>query len=115
MALRPGGKIGRNRVSIILAGGATSMQKFPVVYRDQISQEVGQTPDEYLPMFLQIVRSLRQSVALRPVKESFCQGWEEVRAGETLPISDFFQESPLAREELDLSRDKSPIRSNTAL
>jgi hypothetical protein len=66
------------------------MQNFPVVYRDQISQEVGQTPDEYLPMLLQIVRSFRQSVALKPAEESFRQGWEEVRTGETLPISELW-------------------------
>lgn len=66
------------------------MQKFPVVYRDQITRAVGETPNEYMPMLLQIVRSFRQSVALRPAEEGFRQGWEEVRAGETLPISELW-------------------------
>jgi hypothetical protein len=66
------------------------MQRFPTVYRDEITQEVGQTPDEYLPMLLQIVRSFRQSVALKPAEESFLQGWKEVQAGETLPISELW-------------------------
>ena len=66
------------------------MQKFPTIYRDQITQEVGQTPDEYLPMLLQIVRSFRQSVSLNPAEESFSQGWKEAVAGETLPISELW-------------------------
>jgi hypothetical protein len=63
------------------------MQEFSVVYREKITAEVGQTPDEYLPMLLQIVQSFRQSVALKPAEESFRQGWKEMRANETLPIS----------------------------
>ena len=66
------------------------MQKFPAVYRDQITEEVGHTPDEYLPMLLQIVRSFRQSVALKPAQNSFRQGWQEAVAEETLPISELW-------------------------
>jgi hypothetical protein len=66
------------------------VQPFPTAYRERISQEVGETPDEYLPMLWQIVRSFRQSVALKPADESFRQGWAETRAGETLPVSDFW-------------------------
>jgi len=66
------------------------MQAFPTRYREQITEEVGQTPDEYLPMLLQIVRSFRQSVALKPAAESFRQGWQEARAGETLPVSELW-------------------------
>lgn len=66
------------------------MQEFPTIYREQITHEVGETPDEYLPMLLQIVRSFRQSVALKPAEESLRQGWKEVRAGETLPISELW-------------------------
>lgn len=66
------------------------MQPFPVVYRDQISQEIGATPDEYLPMLLQIVRSFRQSVALKPATESFRQGWAEAHSGETLPVAELW-------------------------
>ena len=66
------------------------MPPFPAAYRDQITQEVGQTPDEYLPMLLQIVRSFRESVALKPAEQSFRQGWKEVLADETLPISELW-------------------------
>ena len=66
------------------------MDAFPALYRDQISQEVGQTPDEYLPTLLQIVRSFRKGVALKPAEESFRQGWTEIRSGETLPVSELW-------------------------
>jgi hypothetical protein len=66
------------------------MQPFPAAYRERIRQEAGETPDEYLPMLLQIVRSFRQSVALKPADGSFRQGWAEVRAGETLPVSELW-------------------------
>jgi hypothetical protein len=62
------------------------METFQAIYREQISQEVGQTPDEYLPTLLQIVRSFREGVALKSAEESFRQGWTEVRARETLPV-----------------------------
>ena len=66
------------------------MQPFPTVYRERIQQEVGETPDEYLPMLWRIVRSFRQSVALKPAEESFRQGWAEARAGETLPVEELW-------------------------
>lgn len=66
------------------------MQKFPTIYREQITEEVGHTPDEYLPMLLQIVRSFRESVALKPAEESFRQGWKEAIAEETLTISELW-------------------------
>lgn len=65
-------------------------QEFIMEYRERITQEVGQTPDEYLPMLLQIVRSFRQSVSLKPADESFRQGWIEAQSGETLPISELW-------------------------
>lgn len=66
------------------------MQPFPTKYREQIMQEVTDTPDEFLPMLLQIVHSYRRSVALKSAEESFRQGWQEVRSGETFPISELW-------------------------
>ena len=63
---------------------------FPIAYVEQIGQEVRQTPDEYLPMLLQIVRVFRESVTLKPAGESFRQGWKEVMQGETLPVSELW-------------------------
>jgi hypothetical protein len=43
-------------------------------------------PDEYLPFVLQLIRSLHASVRLKPAKESFRQGWQEARSGETYSV-----------------------------
>lgn len=56
-------------------------------YRQQLQQEINQTPQEYLPNLLQIVRLFRESVALKPAPDSFRQGWAEAARGETQPIS----------------------------
>jgi hypothetical protein len=67
------------------------MQGFQVLYRDQIQEEVGRTPDEYLPQLLQLIRIFRESVALKPVEESLRQAWKEALAGETLPIDELWK------------------------
>lgn len=67
-----------------------TMNSFPITYAEQIGQEVRQTPDEYLPMLLQIVRIFRESVTLKPAADSFRQGWKEAIHGETLPISELW-------------------------
>ena len=59
---------------------------FPSAYVEQIGHEVRQTPDEYPPALLQIVRVFRESVTLKPAAESFRTGWQEAIRGETLPV-----------------------------
>jgi hypothetical protein len=59
-------------------------------YFEQISREVEQMPDEYLPMLLQVILLFRQTVTLKPADESFRQGWREAMRGETMPISDLW-------------------------
>ncbi len=59
-------------------------------FADQISQEINQMPDEYLPMLLKVVQAFRQTVTLRPAEESFRQGWEEAMRDETMPIADLW-------------------------
>jgi hypothetical protein len=60
-------------------------------YEKQLLHEVKAMPEEYLPNFLQIVRLFRESVALKPARESFRQGWKEVLAGETRPVSELWE------------------------
>jgi hypothetical protein len=62
------------------------MSSYQAIYTEQLVQEIEHTPDEYLPMLLQIVRLFRQSITLKPAVESFRQGWQEVIKGEILPI-----------------------------
>ncbi|MEL7353371.1 MAG: hypothetical protein AAFN38_18255 [Cyanobacteria bacterium J06560_5] len=54
------------------------------------TQEVQQTPQEYLPSLLQIIRIFRESVTLKPVEESFKQGWQEAIIGNTMTVLDLW-------------------------
>jgi len=66
------------------------MSTYQVTYTEQISQEIAQMPDEYLPTLLEIIRLFRQTITLKPAEESFRQGWQEAMQGETTPISDLW-------------------------
>jgi hypothetical protein len=66
------------------------MTVYQTLYTEKIEQEIHKTPDEYLPMLLEMVRLFRQSVVLKPADESFRQGWKEALKGETLPVSDLW-------------------------
>ena len=60
-------------------------------YEEQLAREIKETPEEYLPNLLQIVRLFRESVALKLVEASFRQGWKEAMAGETRPVSELWE------------------------
>ncbi|MCL0050774.1 hypothetical protein M1N22_02890 [Dehalococcoidia bacterium] len=61
------------------------------VYEKQLLREIKETPHEYLPNLLQIVRLFRESVALNSAKATFRQGWKEAMAGETRPVSELWE------------------------
>jgi len=60
-------------------------------YAEQLVYEIRETPEEYLPILLEIVRLFRESVALKPAEASFRQGWQEALAGETKPVSELWE------------------------
>ena len=66
------------------------MTVYQTLYTEKIEQEIQKTPDEYLPMLLEMVRLFRQSVALKPADESFRQGWQEALKNETMPIAELW-------------------------
>jgi hypothetical protein len=66
------------------------MTNYSTPYEEQLTQEIRQTPDEYLPALLQLVRLFRQSVTLGPATDSFRQGWKEAMNEETLPIDELW-------------------------
>ncbi len=66
------------------------MTVYQTLYTEKIEQEIQKTPDEYLPMLLEMIRLFRQSVALKPADESFRQGWQESLKGETMPVSELW-------------------------
>jgi len=59
-------------------------------YENRLIREIKETPQEYLPNLLQIVRLFRESVVLKSAEDSFRQGWEETMAGETRPVSELW-------------------------
>jgi hypothetical protein len=65
---------------------------FDLTYKQQLQAEIEATPGEYLPALLAIVRLYRQSVALKPAADSFRQGWQEALSGQTLPLSELWQD-----------------------
>jgi hypothetical protein len=79
-----------------------SMSAYRSIYTEKIEQEIHSTPDEYLPLLLEMVRLFRQSVALKPATESFRQGWQEARAGETMPVSELWNHLDPACLDFDL-------------
>jgi hypothetical protein len=60
-------------------------------YQRQLITEIKETPSEYLPNLLQIVRLFRESVGLRPAEASFVQGWKEAVSGDTMPIAELWK------------------------
>jgi len=58
----------------------------------QLFKEIQQTPVEYLPILLRIVKSYREAVTLNTATESFRQGWKETLSGDTYPISNLWDD-----------------------
>ena len=60
------------------------------LYRERVLAEIDALPDEYLPFVLQLVHTLRESIALKPAAASFRQGWAEAQQGSTYPIAELW-------------------------
>ncbi len=58
----------------------------------QLLKEIQQTPVEYLPILLCIVKSYREAVTLNTASESFRQGWKETLSDETHPIGSLWDD-----------------------
>ena len=61
------------------------------IYRKRVAAEIDAVPEEYLPLLLQMVRSYRESVDLKPASESFQKGWQEAQAGEAVPVKHLWE------------------------
>ena len=53
-----------------------------MAYEEQIIREIRETPMEYWPNLLQIIRLFRESVGLKPAEASLRQGWQEAVTGQ---------------------------------
>ncbi|MBI5473087.1 MAG: hypothetical protein HY961_12155 [Ignavibacteriae bacterium] len=61
-------------------------------YQRQLQRELKRLPKEYVPNLLQIVRLYRESVTLKPARESFSEGWKEALQGKTHPIAELWKD-----------------------
>lgn len=62
-----------------------------LTYREQVIEEINQTPIEHFPYLVQIIRIFRESTTLKPAEESFKQGWREALRGETKPVAELWE------------------------
>jgi len=62
------------------------MNVLPSEKQRQLLAELEGLPEEYFPLLLQMIRTYRDSVLLKPAADTFRQGWLEAQAGETLPV-----------------------------
>ncbi len=60
-------------------------------YEKQLVREIRETPAEYWPNLLQLIRLFRESVTLKPAQASFRQGWQEAMTGQTRPLSELWE------------------------
>ena len=67
------------------------MQTHAKNYRSLLFQEVENTPEEFQPILLKMVRIFRESLSLKPAEDSFRQGWNEVISGETHPLEQLWE------------------------
>ncbi len=67
------------------------MNTYLSTYTKKITKEIRETPDEYLPALLAMIRLFRESVTLKPADESFLQGWKEALNHEVLPIENLWE------------------------
>ncbi|MEM9672176.1 MAG: hypothetical protein ACFB15_21575 [Cyclobacteriaceae bacterium] len=57
-----------------------------------VIEELEQVPVEYLPSLLKMMQAFREVVTLAPAEDTFRQGWEEATSGETIPITELWNE-----------------------
>jgi hypothetical protein len=58
---------------------------------EELINEIKQTPEEYRPLLLRIVRSFREGVTPPSAEASFREGWEDVVAGNTYPVKTLWE------------------------
>jgi len=61
------------------------------IYEEQLVREIRETPREYWPNLLQLIRLFRDSVTLKTAEASFRQGWQEAMTGQTRPVSELWE------------------------
>lgn len=60
-------------------------------YEEQLVYEIRETPPEYWPNLLQLIRLFRESVTLAPAEASFRVGWREAQEGQARPLGELWE------------------------
>ena len=66
------------------------MSSYATAYDEQIVREIRETPREYWPILLRLIRLFRESVTLSSAEASFRQGWIEAASGQTRPVAELW-------------------------
>ena len=61
-------------------------------YRSEVLDELERIPAEFLPAFLTLIRTFRESVTLPSAQESFRQGWQEALNGQARLVSELWMD-----------------------
>ena len=67
------------------------MDNHVLIGEEQLVREIRQTPEEYWPNLLQLIRLFRESIMLKSATASFRQGWQEAMTGQTHPVSKLWE------------------------
>jgi hypothetical protein len=65
---------------------AIDMETQPKDPTEELISEINQTPEEYRPLLLRIVRSFREGVILPSAETSFKAGWRDAMEDNTKPV-----------------------------
>lgn len=56
-------------------------------YTEQLSAEIQQVPEEYMPALISIIHAFREGVTELPsAEDSFRDGWRDVQQGKVYPV-----------------------------
>ena len=61
------------------------------VARKKLVHEINSIPQEYIQPLLKIVQVYRESIELKPAKESLKQGLKEAFTGEIFPVKELWK------------------------
>ena len=62
------------------------MAQAHTTYTEQLSAEIRQVPDEYMPALLTIVHAFREGVVQKTFEQELQEGLRDAKSGKTFPI-----------------------------
>jgi hypothetical protein len=59
--------------------------------QQKLLTELEGLPQEYFPLLVQMIRTYRESVLLKPAADSFRQGWQEAQGDQLLSVEHLWE------------------------